>query len=164
MIDFLIHNGVYIMLVIIAIWATSVVTKSYRLGSAYAKAYQNEMDLMNQNKCEDNEHDWIYMELKGERGRVCKTCCWSQSHETFVKKFFVEAELSQIRFNEGFDKYKAKRLSEISEEFNVSMTDIIAISEKVITIKKNYTVAFIGNEVARHKKGQKDNEGIDNGK
>lgn len=145
MIDFLIHNGVYIVLVVIVIYGTSILINNYRLGSAHVKAYKKELAEMNKNKCE-TDHDWISIKLKDSSVLVCKKCYWSKKHSKFVKKHFVDAELSVIRFREGLDKYKAQRLSEISEEFDISMADIISISEKVNKIKKDYAVDFMKTE------------------
>ncbi len=141
MIDFLITNGVYIVLAVGAIWLITITTGAYRTGSQYSKAYKKELAELEKNKCE-GPHEWMKMDIMGQEDRVCKVCCWSQTHSTYVKRFYIDVELRAIEFDKGLGEYRFDKIKELSDELNVSITDILEIEKRIVKIREDYITVF----------------------
>lgn len=103
------------------------------------KRHKDHMANLEAKKCK-GPHSWIDMEIMGEKTHVCKECCFTPKHDTFVKEHFVKAELEHIKYKKELEEYKSKRMAEICEKYNIEESRAQAISDEVVSIKKDFAI------------------------
>jgi hypothetical protein len=108
-------------------------------GIGSVKKIKKQMQELEENKCKGT-HNWFDMDVMGSKTHICRDCYWSPKHEGFVKKIFVDAELKRIEFEEKLKKYQEEVLQSVCEEYKIDKDDMNKIYEKLINIKKDFTI------------------------
>lgn len=101
---------------------------------------------LEEKKCK-GPHSWIDMAIMGEQTHVCQDCNFSPKHDTFVKEYFVKAELEAIKFKKEMKEYRQKRMDEISEKHDLGHEKLKEISDEVINIEKNFTIKYLSKKI-----------------
>ena len=98
------------------------------------KHYKKRIAELEEQKC-DGPHSWIYMPIDGDSVNVCKECCWSPTHEGYIKRLHVDAEIKAKDFNDECEKHLKEKL----EEYGVTQE----MYDKLVNIKKDFALAYI---------------------
>jgi hypothetical protein len=106
------------------------------------KKFKQEKVELEANKCK-GAHNWIEMEIMGEKTHVCRDCYWSPKHEEFVRKMFVDAEIEHMEFMKGLEKYKEQRIEELAAKFVMEAEDLKIVAEEILNIKKDFTTQHL---------------------
>lgn len=106
------------------------------------KRIKKEIKELEENKCK-GAHNWIEMNILGNKTHVCRDCYWSSKHEGFVKKVFVDAELKHMEFEEKLKKYQEEVLQSVCEEYEIEKDDMDKIYKKIISIRKDFTIKHL---------------------
>lgn len=112
----------------------------------YAKQLKKERKELEDNKCK-GAHNWIQMQIGLEKTHVCQDCCWSPKHESFIKKFYVNAEIESIKFEENLEKYKQKKIEELAAKYFMEADDLKIVAEEILKIKKDFTVEYLDKKI-----------------
>ena len=118
------------------------------------KKIKKELAKLEANKCK-GFHNWIEIEIMGEKSNVCRDCCWSPKYDTFVKKFFVDSEIQRIDFNEGLERYKKNKIEELAAKYFMEVDDLHIVAEEILKIKKDFTIQHLEKkleDMKQHKK------------
>lgn len=97
---------------------------------------------MEKNKC-NGPHSWIQMDVMSKKTHVCKDCCWSPSHETFVRSIYVRMAI----FEQEYEKYLEEELKNMSQEHGISVEKIKEINAKLSKISADFSKSYIEKNV-----------------
>ena len=120
--------------VVLLVWPAIKVTFRRR---KLLKKFKQEKAELEANKC-TGAHNWIEMEIMGEKTHVCRDCYWSPKHEEFVRKMFVDAEIENQKFVKELEKYKQKRIEELAAKYFMEPDDLKIVAEEILSIKKDF--------------------------
>lgn len=117
-------------------------TRSYLRTRKVVKEFKKEKAELEANKC-TGAHNWIEMDIMGEKTHVCRDCYWSPKHEEFVRKIFVDAELERMEFESELEKYKTQRIEELAAKYLMEPDDLKIVAEEILKIKKDFTAQHL---------------------
>lgn len=138
-------RGIDIIDIILGIGAAYLISTAVKVTLSRRKVlkkFKQEKAELEANKCK-GAHNWIQMEIMGEKTHVCRDCYWSPKHEEFVRKMFVDAEIEHQKFLEELDKYKQKRIEELAAKYFMEPDDLKIVAEEILSIKKDFTTQHL---------------------
>jgi len=101
-------------------------------------------------------HEWVDIgtDVKDKTTKTCSDCGWNPESNGFIKKEYLEAELSRIEFKKELKEFKEEKMKDICEKYNISLDQIEEISESIYGIKKEFTVNYIDKQIKNMRKGK----------
>lgn len=120
--------------------------KGYLLKRKLIKKFKQEKAELEANKCK-GAHNWIQMEIMGEKTHVCRDCYWSPKHEEFVRKMFVDAEIEHMEFQKGLEIYKNQRIEELAAKYFMEPDDLKIVAEEIMKIKRDFTTQHLEKKI-----------------
>lgn len=109
-----------------------------------SKKIKKQIEELEKNKCK-GPHKWININVENKNTHVCRECYWCPSYESYIKKVFVDAEIKKEKFEEDMESYKKQKLLEIQEKYGLKEEDVKDIYNKIINIKKDFTLKEMEN-------------------
>lgn len=113
---------------------------------------KKERQELEEKKCKDT-HNWFEMEIMGEKTHVCRDCYWTPKHETFVKKFYVKAEIERMEFEKNLQKYKTQKIEELAAKYFMEPDDLKIVAEEILSIKKDFSIKYLEEYLKNTPKG-----------
>lgn len=95
------------------------------------------------NKCENSEHEWMEVDVKGKNKHACSKCTWCPGLNKFMGHMAIKSQLKLNKFNEGLDDYIDKRVTEIAKEESLDKEVVRRVYDNVIGINKQYCLDYI---------------------
>ena len=114
----------------------------YLKGRAIFKLAKEKYDKLEEDKCK-GPHSWVTIPVNGKNSRVCRDCCFSSEHQTFVQKWHLDGELGRIEFLKGLEEYKKVRMRELEKDYCLTSEKLQEITDAVCNIKKDYAIQNI---------------------
>lgn len=110
------------------------------------REFKEEKAKLESNKCE-GAHNWIEMKIMGQKTHVCRDCYWSPKYDAFVMKFFVDAEVERMEFEEGLKRYKQQRIEELAAKYFIETDDLKIVAEEILKIKRDFTTQHLDKKI-----------------
>jgi hypothetical protein len=129
--------------VVLLVWPAIKVTLRRR---KLLKKFKQEKAELEANKCK-GAHNWMEMELMGEKTHVCRDCYWSPKHNEFVRKIFVDAEIEHQKFVKELEKYKKQRIEELAAKYFMEPEDLKIVAEEILKINKDFTTQHLDKKI-----------------
>lgn len=122
------------------------VTKKWLKTIKKINQIKKERQELEEKKCK-GAHNWFEMEIMGEKTHVCRDCYWTPKHETFVKKFYVKAEIERVEFEKNLQKYKTQKIEELAAKFFMETYDLKIVAEEILSIKKDFIAEHLDKKI-----------------